>query len=87
MFRAQVCDHCTHRTPVTGPNGERECQSTCGQYQAVPTLYDIASRLDPMIASVPDALNHHMPVTGGTVQWPARRRQKVIGLIRRYFDA
>ena len=86
MFGAEVCDHCTHRSPLSGPNGERECQNTCGQYQAVPALCEMASRLDPMVASVPNALKSHMPVTGGVVKWPARRRQKVIALIRKYLD-
>ncbi len=83
-FRTQVCDHCSQRTPVDGPNGERACQSACGQYEALPVLYDVASRLDPMIASVPDALKHHMPVTGPIVDWAPARRRKVIRLIQNY---
>jgi hypothetical protein len=86
MFRANVCDHCAHRTPVVGERGERDCQATCDQYRALPSLYTAASRLDPMIANVSEALKHQMPVTGGAVNWPARRRQKVIGLVRRYLD-
>jgi len=83
-FRTEVCDHCPHRTPVTGANGQRACQDTCGQYHAVPALVEMACRLDPMIASIPEALRHHMPVTRAAVTWPARRRQKVIALIQRY---
>jgi hypothetical protein len=86
QFRNQVCDHCAHRTPISGPNHERDCQATCDQYHAVPELFAVASRLDPMIANVPEALKDHMPVTGDGLTWPARRRQKVIGLIRRYLD-
>src|SRR5215218_9546639 len=85
-FRHDVCDHCAHRTPVNGPNGQRACQAACEQYHALPVLYAVATRLDPMVASIPDALKDHMPVTGGAVNWPPRRRQKVIGLIRRFLD-
>ena len=73
-FRSEVCGRCPHRTPVTGAHGERACQDTCGQYHALPGLVQMASRLDPMIASVPAALRHHMPVTRAAIAWPARRR-------------
>ena len=85
-FRAQVCDHCTHRTPLNGPNRQRACQDNCGQYHALPALYDVATRLDPMIASVPDALKDHMPTTGPGQTWPAARRAKVVRLIQDYLN-
>jgi len=87
MFRAQVCDHCPHRTPVDGPNGHRACQDACGQYLAVPALYDVARRLDPMVGHVTEALKDHMPTSGPGVNWAPGRRRKVIGLIRKYLGA
>jgi hypothetical protein len=86
QFRTQICDHCAHRTPINGPNHARACQTTCGQYHAVPDLFAVASRLDPMIANVSAALKDHMPTRGANLTWPARRREKVIGLIRRYLN-
>ena len=84
LFRADICDHCPHRTPVNGPHGQRACQSGCAQYEAVPALYDLAQRLDPMVADVSAALKHHMPTSGPGVNWAPGRRRKVIGLIRKY---
>ena len=80
-FRAQVCAHCARGTPAEGPNGRRACEDTCGQFQSIPRLLWAAAWIDPMIGSVPDALKRHMPVTGGAVNWPPRRRQKLISLI------
>jgi hypothetical protein len=85
-FRAHVCDQCAHRTPVDGPNGHRACQDACGQYQAVPALLDVARRLDPMIASIPQALKNRMPVRGPGVNWAPGRRRKVIRLIQKYLN-
>lgn len=85
-FRARVCDHCPHRSPVDGPNGHRACQDACGQYQALPALQEVARHLDPMIASVPGALKHHMPTSGPGVNWAPGRRRKVIRLIQDHLN-
>jgi len=86
MIRSEICDHCPHRTPVNGPNGQRACQSGCAQYEAVPALYDVARRLDPMIANVAETLKHRMPLSGPGVNWGRGRRRNVIGLIRKYLN-
>jgi hypothetical protein len=86
MIRSEICDHCPHRTPVNGPNGQRACQSGCAQYEAVPALYDVARRLDPMIANVAETLKHHMPLTGPGVNWGRGRRRNVVTLIRKYLN-
>ena len=85
-FRAHICDQCDHRTPVSGPNGQRACQDACGQYQALPALFDVAKHLDPMVASIPRALKNHMPVRGPGVNWGPGRRRKVIQLIQKYLN-
>ena len=83
-FRARVCDSCAHRTPVDGPHNHRACQDNCGQFQSIVPLYQAAAGLDPMIADVPTALKHLMPVAHGPINWPPARRAKVIRLIQQF---
>ena len=85
MFRVEVCDHCPQRTPLNGPDGQRACQQTCGQYQAVPRLYEAVRRLNP-IASTSMALRGQVPVSNLGVSGALKRRRKVIQVIRKYVN-
>jgi hypothetical protein len=55
--RARVCAHCDHRSgDVQAADQPLACESTCPPIQNLPKLWDVAVRLDPMIAHVMPAL-------------------------------
>jgi hypothetical protein len=88
-FRVHVCNRCPRRSDVVSPEGSfvRGCEADCEQFHALPALQLTAARLDPMVASVPDALRRLMQTSGGKVKWQRRRRNKVIQLIQQSIRA
>jgi hypothetical protein len=60
-LRARVCQHCPLRHP--GEPGDRvnpdvplDCETSCELFEHLPRLTELAVQLDPMIQSVPAAL-------------------------------
>ena len=60
-LRARVCQHCPLRRP--GEPGDRvnpdvplDCETSCELFEHLPRLTELAVQLDPMIQSVPAAL-------------------------------
>ena len=56
--RARVCGRCPQRSgdDPRGCDHARACESTCPLFRHLPKLWDLAVRLDPMVANVAPAL-------------------------------
>ena len=67
-LRARVCQNCPLRSP--GKPGDPvdttqplDCEPGCELFQNVPRLTEIAARLDPMLRSVDEVLQHKITET------------------------